>query len=87
MLSHAYIFDDTVVGAGSVVEQSIVGARVRIGEGSKLLQGCLVGDGVVLGKNARLGPFERVSRRQEDLEEGESDEEWEEIEQSAYFGG
>ncbi|KAF7793053.1 hypothetical protein EIP86_004158 [Pleurotus ostreatoroseus] len=85
VLSHAYIFDDTVVGAGSTVTQSIVGSQVRIGEGSQLERGCLVGDGVVLGKNVHLAPFSRVSRRRDllSVDEGEeSEEEWDEIEQS-----
>lgn len=53
-------------------------------------RGCLVGDGVVLGKNARLGPFERVSRRKGDVvnateglateEDEDSEDEWEEVE-------
>ena len=55
-------------------------------------RGSLVGDGVILGENARLGPFERVSRRKQDVlqelgEDGEdleddedSEDEWENAE-------
>ena len=92
MLSDAYIFDDAVIGAGSVIEQSIIGNGVKIGESSRIARGSLVGDGVVLGKSARLGPFERVSRRKADIErevredeerdEDSEDEEWEEVERS-----
>ena len=84
VLTHAYVFDDTVIGADTVVDQSIVGSGVTVGEGSKLQKGCLIGDGVILGKGAQLGPFERVSRRRELLEEEadeeENEEEWETIE-------
>ncbi|KAI0693273.1 nucleotide-diphospho-sugar transferase [Cytidiella melzeri] len=88
VLWNAYIFDDTTIGAGSVVSQCIVGSGVQVGEGSTIERGSLVGDGVVLGKNARLGPFERVSRRKKDMERGategdedeDSEDEWEEIE-------
>ena len=88
MLSNAYIFDDTVIGAKSSVEKSILGAGVTVGEGSVLESGCLVGDGVVLGKGTRLPAFSRVSRRREEVEEAEEEEEeeeqWEEIERCAY---
>lgn len=81
-LSHAYVFDDTHIDADCAVEQSIVGSGVRVGAGSRIERGCLIGDGVVLGKGARLAPFERVSRRRGNSEDEESDEEWEEVEQS-----
>ncbi|KAI0818545.1 nucleotide-diphospho-sugar transferase [Irpex lacteus] len=92
VLHNAYIFDGTTIGARSVVRQSIVGAKVQVGEGSTIERGSLVGDGVILGKNAKLGPFERVSRRKaevlqelgadgEELEEDDdSEDEWEEVE-------
>ncbi|EPT06121.1 hypothetical protein FOMPIDRAFT_1044583 [Fomitopsis schrenkii] len=85
VLKGAYIFDDTEIEAGALVENSIVGSGVRIGEGSTVRTGCLVADGVVLGKNARLARFDRVSRRR-DLVDGEStdgeedEEEWEMVE-------
>ena len=85
VLKGAYIFDDTEIGAGALIENSIVGANVRVGEGSTVRTGCLIADGVVLGKNARLARFDRVSRRR-DLVDGEStdgeedEEEWEMVE-------
>ncbi|KAI0341739.1 nucleotide-diphospho-sugar transferase [Trametopsis cervina] len=87
-LSNAYIFDDTTIGADSIINQSIVGSGVQVGEGSRVERGSLVGDRVVLGSNARLGPFERVSRRKVDIareveadEDDDSEDEWEQIEQ------
>ncbi|KAI0082729.1 hypothetical protein K474DRAFT_1654876 [Panus rudis PR-1116 ss-1] len=74
-LRNAYIFDDTHIEAGSSIEFSIVGSGVRVGENSIIARGCLVADGVVLGKNARLGEFERVSRKREEGEEDEEEEE------------
>lgn len=98
VLHNAYVFDGTTIGARSVVRQSIVGAKVQVGEGSTIERGSLVGDGVILGKNAKLGPFERVSRRKaevlqelgadgEELEEDDdSEDEWEEVEKrECYF--
>ena len=90
VLKGAYIFDDTEIGAGALVENSIVGSGVRIGEGSTIRTGCLIADGVILGKNARLARFDRVSRRR-DLVDGEStdgeedEEEWEMVEARMCF--
>ncbi|TFY52333.1 hypothetical protein EVJ58_g10077 [Rhodofomes roseus] len=85
VLKGAYIFDDTEIGAGALVENSIVGSGVRIGEGSTVRTGCLIADGVVLGKNARLARFDRVSRRRylvdgESTDGEEDEEEWEVVE-------
>ncbi|KAL6305413.1 nucleotide-diphospho-sugar transferase [Sparassis latifolia] len=74
VLRNAYIGDDTQVGARTVVEQSIVGARVSIGEGSTVRAGCLVGDGVVLGRGAKLERFERLSRKREKIARADADE-------------
>ncbi|KAH9946000.1 nucleotide-diphospho-sugar transferase [Epithele typhae] len=65
VLRDAYVFDDTHVGAGCVVEGSIVGAHVRLGDGARVPKGCLIADGVVLGANAKLRTFERVSKRRQ----------------------
>ncbi|KAI0665130.1 nucleotide-diphospho-sugar transferase [Cubamyces menziesii] len=67
VLRDAYIFDDTHVGAGCVVEGSIVGARVRLGDRCRIPRGCLIADGVVIGEEAKLRRFERVSRTREAL--------------------
>ncbi|KAH9951874.1 nucleotide-diphospho-sugar transferase [Amylocystis lapponica] len=79
VLRGAYVGDDTHVGAHAHVEESIVGARVRIGAGSTVSAGCLVGDGVVLGVNARLDRFARVSRRRE-RPDADDDSDVEEVE-------
>lgn len=42
----------------------------------------MVGDGVVLGKQARLGEFDRVSRRKGEDEEDDEEDEEEEDEES-----
>ncbi|PCH38105.1 nucleotide-diphospho-sugar transferase [Wolfiporia cocos MD-104 SS10] len=84
VLSGAYVFDDTHIGANVHVEASIIGARVRIGEGSTIRAGCLIADGVVLGKNARLEKFARVSQKRAELAASDADEEdeeeWEAVE-------
>ena len=63
VLRDAYIFDDTTVGAGCVVEGSIVGTRVSLGDNARVPRGCLIADGVVIGAGAKLRNFERVSKR------------------------
>ena len=61
---------------------------MHIGEKTTIARGCLVGDGVILGAQARLGEFDRVSKRRdegdedEDGEEEDEDEEDEESEDS-----
>lgn len=80
-LRNAYIFDGTHIGANSTIEDSIIGADVRVGERSKIESGCLVGDGVILGNSARLGKFERISKRREITEEVDDEENENEIEE------
>lgn len=43
------------------MKRSIVGSGVVVKEGSTVERGCLVGDGVVIGPNASLREFERLS--------------------------
>ncbi|EIW60017.1 translation initiation factor eIF2B catalytic subunit epsilon [Trametes versicolor FP-101664 SS1] len=73
VLRDAYIFDDTHIGAGCVVEGSIIGERVRIGDRCRVPRGCLIAEGVVIGDNAKLRRFERVSKKR-DAEEAADDE-------------
>ena len=95
VLRDAYVFDDTHVGAGCVVEGSIVGARVRLGDGCHVPRGCLVADGVVIGPGAHLRNFERVSKKRDaparaadDGSDGDDEEDddsdLEEVEASTY---
>jgi UDP-3-O-[3-hydroxymyristoyl] glucosamine N-acyltransferase len=74
-VTDAYIFDDTVLGAGVVVARSIVGSRVSVGPRSVVPRGCLVGDGVVLGEDAQLRPFERVGTQPPGGDDDDSDQE------------
>lgn len=85
IISHSYIFDNTVIGAGVVVERSIIGSDVHIGDRSSVEQGCLVGDGVILGRNAKLRSFERLSVKM-DSQDDESDEDSEEEEAESLEG-
>lgn len=62
-IRNSYIFDHTVIGANCVIDQSIIGAGVVVRDGSIIKKGCLVADGVVVGPNAILQEFERVSKR------------------------
>ncbi|KDQ60712.1 hypothetical protein JAAARDRAFT_190866 [Jaapia argillacea MUCL 33604] len=91
IIRNSYIFDNTTIGSNCVVEHSIIGAGVFIKDKSRIERGCLVADGVALGPEARLGPFERVSKKREpkrdkkagldeDEEDEDEDSEWEEVE-------
>ncbi|KAI0807445.1 nucleotide-diphospho-sugar transferase [Fomes fomentarius] len=85
VLRDAYIFDDTHVGAGCLVEGSIVGARVRLGDGVRVPTGCVIADGVVIGEGAKLRKFERISKKREarvNVEDDGSDGDDEEDEDS-----
>jgi translation initiation factor eIF-2B subunit epsilon len=71
----SYIFDDTVLGADVVIDQSIVGYHVSIGPNSVITKGCLIGDGVTLGEHAQLRPFERVATEMPPGDDEDSDDE------------
>ncbi|TFK54991.1 nucleotide-diphospho-sugar transferase [Heliocybe sulcata] len=76
VIRNSYIFDGTTIGANCVIENSIIGSKVQIKDKTRVQKGCLVADEVVLGPEAKLRPFERVSKRRDadDAEEGEEGE-------------
>ncbi|ETW85768.1 hypothetical protein HETIRDRAFT_309762 [Heterobasidion irregulare TC 32-1] len=92
VVRNSYLFEGVVVGTNCLIENSIIGAGVEIGDSSRVARGALIADGVKLGANTKLLPFERVSKRKQseidghaegdDEGEGDSDEdsEWEEAE-------
>ncbi|KIM62417.1 hypothetical protein SCLCIDRAFT_119402 [Scleroderma citrinum Foug A] len=73
VVQNSYLFDGVVVGSDCTIEYSILSAGVTIKDGSRVERGCLVGDGVVVGPGARLLPFDRLSRRLQDVEESDQD--------------
>ena len=82
IIRDSYIFSDTSIGSGCVIEYSIIGAGVVIKEQSKIDRGCLIGDGVVIGPEAHLLPFERLSKkrtRSETVDEDDEDSDFEEV--------
>ncbi|THU86422.1 nucleotide-diphospho-sugar transferase [Dendrothele bispora CBS 962.96] len=79
IIDNSYIFDGTIIGAGCVVEHSIVGAGVEIRENSRVGKGCLVGDGVVIGPEAVLERFEKLSKKRETGDDGEQEDEEEDV--------
>lgn len=82
----SYIFDGTSVGPRCVIENSIIAAGVTIKENTKIPRGCLIGDDVVLGPNAVLQPFERLSKKRNLESDTESDDsDLEEAEASRCF--
>lgn len=78
-----------MIGANCHVEQSIIGAGVQIKEGSRVPKGCLIADGVVIGPNATLEPFERLSLKRDeadnDSDEDSDDSDVEEAEASVFL--
>ncbi|KAF8902045.1 nucleotide-diphospho-sugar transferase [Gymnopilus junonius] len=75
-INNSYVFEDTVIGANCTVEKSIIGAGVQIKDGSHVQKGSLIADGVIIGPNARLEPFERLStrRKEADIESDDDDD-------------
>ena len=86
----SYIFEGTVVGSDCVIERSIIGANVTIKDQTRVSKGCLVGDGVIVGPSAVLRAFERLSKRPDEnekrqMEEDEDvDSDLEDVEASAF---
>ncbi|KAI6117666.1 nucleotide-diphospho-sugar transferase [Pisolithus croceorrhizus] len=74
VILNSYLFDGVVVGPNCTIEFSILAAGVQVKEGSRIEKGCLLADGVVIGPQARLQPFERLSRRHLGTEHNEEDE-------------
>lgn len=85
---NSYLFDGAVVGAGCTVDRSILGAGAHVKDGSRVPRGCLIGEGVVLGPDAVLQPFERLSARRSAEEVAaaaeDDDSDIEEVESSEY---
>jgi translation initiation factor eIF-2B subunit epsilon len=75
VIRNSYIFENTVIGARCVVERSIIGASVMVKDGSHVPVGCLIGEGVMIGPDAILEPYERLSvKRHEIIGGGSGDE-------------
>jgi translation initiation factor eIF-2B subunit epsilon len=73
IVRNSYIFDDAKIGPNCVIDQSIVACKVQIKRNSQVPKGCLIGDEVIIGPDAVLEPFERLSVKL-DEDEGEDDE-------------
>lgn len=78
VIRRSYIFDGTIIGSQCVIEQSIIGTKVNIKNGTQVHKGSLIGDGVIVGPSAILGPFERLSKRR-DVSDVNLDDEDEEV--------
>lgn len=57
------LWDGVIIDAGVTINQCILGERVHVKENTTIEKGCLIADGVVLGPNAHITPFTRVSAR------------------------
>jgi len=75
IIRNSYIFENTFIGARCVVEKSIIGAGVMIKDGSHVPLGCLIGEEVMIGPDAMLEPYERLSvKRNEIIGAGSDDD-------------
>jgi translation initiation factor eIF-2B subunit epsilon len=88
-ISGSYIFEGAIIGEQCIIERSIIGAGVQVKDGSHIPKGCLLADGVVVGPDASLQPFERlsVSRDKEDgdsEDDADEDSDIEEVEASKF---
>jgi len=83
-ISNSYIFENAVIGANCQIERSIIGAGAHIKDGSIVPKGCLLADRVVVGPNARLEAFERLSvkRDEADVDADEDHDDIEDVESS-----
>jgi len=68
IVNDCYIFEDTIIGANCVIEKSIIGSNVHIKDNSYIPRGCLIADSVIIGPDAKLEPFDRLSARGDLLE-------------------
>lgn len=74
-----------------MIERSIIGSGVDIGDNTRVDRGSLIGDDVVIGHDVHLKAFSRLSRKREHKPEGGEDEdedvdsEEEEVEASEDF--
>ncbi|KAF8797938.1 nucleotide-diphospho-sugar transferase [Phlegmacium glaucopus] len=67
IIRNSYIFENTIIGSGCIVERSIIGAGVTVKDGSYVPLGCLIGEGVVIGPDANLDPYERLSVKRNEI--------------------
>ena len=74
-VSNSYIFENTVIGANCTIERSIIGAGVNIKDNTHIAKGCLIGDGVIVGPDSVIQPYERLSTRRGPPVDGDEEEE------------
>ena len=67
IIKNSYIFENTIIGARCVVERSIISAGVVVKDGSHVPLGCLIAEGVVIGPDAMLDPYERLSVKRNEI--------------------
>ncbi|KAF9053571.1 nucleotide-diphospho-sugar transferase [Hymenopellis radicata] len=72
----SYLFDGVTIGPECVIEKSIIGEGAIVKDSSHISKGCLIGDEVIIGPEALLESFDRLSKRRLRLEGG-SDEDGE----------
>ncbi|KAF5365596.1 hypothetical protein D9758_003234 [Tetrapyrgos nigripes] len=80
LIDNSYVFDGTTIGPGCIVQQSIIGSGVNIRENTRISKGSLVADEVVVGPNAVLEPFQKLSKKRADGDDEDIDSEEEDLE-------
>ncbi|KAF8319424.1 nucleotide-diphospho-sugar transferase [Clavulina sp. PMI_390] len=76
-IRNSVIWDDVEIGEGVVIIESIIANGVKIGEGSRVERGCLIGSKVVLGTDAKLSQFEKLSAKNP-YGDNDDDDDWDE---------
>ena len=71
VIKNSYIFENTIIGASCIIERSIIGAGVMVKDCSHVPLGCLIAEGVVIGPDAILHPYERLSAKRNEIIIGE----------------
>jgi len=89
IIDNSYIFDNTVIGPNSRIQKSIVGSGCKIHENTLISTGCLVGDGVDIGPDVSLAPFERLSAKRskttlETSDDSDDDSDLEAVEEGSF---
>ncbi|KIK59771.1 hypothetical protein GYMLUDRAFT_44223 [Collybiopsis luxurians FD-317 M1] len=75
IVDNSYIFSGASIGSGCVIRHSIIGSDVDIKDNTVIEKGSLIGDGVILGPNAHLKAYSRLSKKRAgELPEDDEDE-------------
>lgn len=67
IIDNSYVFDNTVIGPNCEIQGSIIGYGCTFKENTHVPIGSLIGDGVKIGPDVTLSPFERLSAQRSNI--------------------